>query len=136
MGQVHSLRFTNDYAVIECYKCHISFCVPESLKRHRLDDGESFWCPNGHSQCYTEPNIKKLERQLAEKERLLNNSREREESLRRSNTVVNRQLAAQKGVVTKIKKRVHNGVCPCCKRTFANLAAHMQNQHPDFVTKE
>lgn len=43
-----------------------------------------------------------------------------------------RQLSAQKGVTTRIKNRIGNGVCPCCNRTFANLARHMKGQHPDY----
>lgn len=43
-----------------------------------------------------------------------------------------RQLAAQKGVTTRIKNRIANGVCPCCQRTFKNLARHMKGQHPNY----
>lgn len=43
-----------------------------------------------------------------------------------------RQLAAQKGVTTRIKNRISNGVCPCCRRTFKNLARHMKGQHPTY----
>lgn len=44
-----------------------------------------------------------------------------------------RRLAATKGVVTRIKNRVGKGVCPCCKRTFPNLGAHMSEKHPDWA---
>jgi hypothetical protein len=27
---------------------------------------------------------------------------------------------------------VANGVCPCCNRTFQNLARHMAGKHPDY----
>jgi hypothetical protein len=39
-----------------------------------------------------------------------------------------RELKAQ----VASKERVSAGVCPCCTRTFQNLAQHMANQHPDF----
>lgn len=39
---------------------------------------------------------------------------------------------AEKAAKTRIKNRIARGVCPCCKRTFQNLAAHMQTQHPGF----
>ena len=29
-------------------------------------------------------------------------------------------------------RHFQNGVCPCCTRTFPNLAAHMKTKHPDF----
>jgi hypothetical protein len=31
---------------------------------------------------------------------------------------------------------VKHGVCPCCKRTFENLARHMKGQHPTFAGAE
>jgi hypothetical protein len=37
--------------------------------------------------------------------------------------------------VTKLKKRTSAGTCPCCTRTFANMAEHMKKQHPDFVAE-
>jgi hypothetical protein len=38
-----------------------------------------------------------------------------------------------KGALIKQKKRVGNGACPCCKRTFSALARHIKTQHPDFT---
>lgn len=38
-----------------------------------------------------------------------------------------------KGYVTKVKKRVGRGVCPCCNRTFKDLAAHMETKHPEYA---
>jgi len=32
----------------------------------------------------------------------------------------------------RIRDRVKNGVCPCCNRTFTNLADHMRTQHANF----
>lgn len=31
------------------------------------------------------------------------------------------------------KVRIHNGVCPCCNRTFVRLGMHMAKQHPDYL---
>ncbi|HEX9950777.1 MAG TPA: hypothetical protein VGB53_03340 [Rubricoccaceae bacterium] len=36
-----------------------------------------------------------------------------------------RRAAAQKGAHTRTKKRIAAGVCPCCNRTFQDLARHM-----------
>ena len=40
---------------------------------------------------------------------------------------------AQKAAKTKLIKRIKNGICPCCNRTFKQLAAHMKNKHPEYV---
>jgi hypothetical protein len=37
--------------------------------------------------------------------------------------------------VTKIKNRVGHGVCPCCTRSFQNLARHMASEHPTFAAE-
>lgn len=45
---------------------------------------------------------------------------------------VRRSLTAHKGHTTRIKKRIAAGVCPCCNRTFQNLARHMENKHKEY----
>lgn len=32
---------------------------------------------------------------------------------------------------TRKLSRVQRGVCPCCKRSFSNLARHMEKKHPE-----
>ena len=46
-----------------------------------------------------------------------------------------RRRAAAKGQLTKVKKRVGNGVCPCCTRSFTDLARHMESKHPAYVER-
>jgi hypothetical protein len=46
-----------------------------------------------------------------------------------------RRVIAAKGQITKLKKRAKAGTCPCCKRTFHNMAEHMKTKHPDFDPK-
>lgn len=41
-----------------------------------------------------------------------------------------------KGVATRLKNRAAHGVCPCCNRTFQQLARHMSAKHPDFKTAD
>lgn len=35
----------------------------------------------------------------------------------------------------RIKKRAAAGTCPCCKRTFSNMAEHMKKEHAAFVVE-
>lgn len=117
---------------IDCYKCHVVFGMTvehDDLCRKR---GGEFYCPNGHSQHYTETEIQRLEKSLtvANKQRdiaLLDRNRWRTNHEQKA-----RSLAATKGVVTKIKRRVGKGVCPCCNRNFKDLRTHMEGQHPDW----
>lgn len=111
-----------------CGVCGIPFAAPvELLAWSRKKPHRTFYCPAGHDLHFPGK---------TEEERL----RERLESERRySANVVARldqteaSLSATKGVVTKLKKRAANGVCPCCNRSFSKLHEHMKTKHPEFV---
>jgi len=42
-----------------------------------------------------------------------------------------RSRAAYKGELTKVRKTIHAGRCPWCRRSFKRLEAHMAAKHPD-----
>ena len=44
-----------------------------------------------------------------------------------------RSHSATRGHVTRQKKRAAAGVCPCCNRTFKQLARHMERKHPNYT---
>lgn len=71
---------------------------------------------------------------MASAERSKQWAEESRDSWRKSSETNARRLSAQRGVTTRIKNRVKHGVCPCCQRTFRQLAAHMKSKHPDFVS--
>lgn len=120
--------FTNDTLTIrQCPVCFIHYAAPEDMFIRKEKDGGNWYCPNGHNIVFRESLADKLKRKVASLES--NN-----QYLRESKGRTERQLSAHKGQVTKIKNRIANGVCPCCKRTFADVARHMKNQHPDFAT--
>ena len=106
------------------------------FQRRRREDGQGFYCPAGHRQSYTESTVQQLQKELKRKEEVLQREREWNESLRKSRDAAHRSAAAYKGKVTRIKNRIHNGVCPCCNRHFENLQRHMKNKHPEFVRAE
>lgn len=117
---------TGTYVVVTCYECGIRFGMPQHFyKEAREHADKTFYCPNGHGQCYTTSEATRLRREL-------NNEREENNHLRYRIEHANRSRAALKGQVTKIKRRVGKGICPCCRRHFANLKHHMEGQHPDW----
>ncbi len=105
--------------VMRCGQCGISFAVPDFFQRERIEDGGSWYCPNGHCRAYTEPEVKKLQRKLASAEA-------------RAIAAEDQRRAAEKRAAAA-RKRTGNGVCPCCKRTFVQLARHMNAKHPDYA---
>lgn len=126
-----SLTIPTTYTVIDCYKCGTLFAVPEQVRQEWLNNGRDFYCPNGHQQHYTESLHTKLEKEQAARRLAERRANARLELLHAEE----RSHAATRGVVTKQKKklaRVAHGVCPCCNRSFPDLARHMETKHPDY----
>lgn len=110
----------------ECPSCGVVYGFSDDYEERRRQDHKTFYCPNGHSLSYSqESREEKLKRQLEQTSSQLARTQSSLEMSRRSK-------AAIKGQLTKTRRRVSNGVCPCCNRTFADLAAHMHGQHPEY----
>ncbi len=116
---------------VTCYKCGVPFSMPEHLSKKKRQHGETFWCPNGHSQWWGESTVDKLERKLKQ----MKSSRdywERASSEERADHEHTRnRLRATKAAHTRTKNRIHKGVCPHCNRHFEDLQRHMETKHPD-----
>ncbi len=99
---------------MKCYKCKCDMWIPAALNEAALAAREviHFWCPYGHSQVFVrgESEADKLRR---ERDRLAQQVAERDDRLKRereAKEAVERQLRAQRGIVTRIKNRVSHGV--------------------------
>jgi hypothetical protein len=62
-------------------------------------------------------------------------AKQREETIRANLEDTKRRLSAQFGENTKLRKRIKNGVCPCCTRSFTNLRRHLQTKHPEYAAQ-
>lgn len=124
--------------VIECASCAVDFGIGADFQRRRLNDHEDFYCPNGHPNVYAGPSAAEKERRRLERELDAARSLAARESRRRADAEQDArrkdyEARAAKGQLTKTKKRVAAGVCPCCNRSFQNLAKHMAGQHPSYA---
>lgn len=72
----------------------------------------------------------KLRTEKAQMERELQAKLNQETHLR---LVAEKSLKSEITKRRKIEKRVANGVCPCCNRTFEDLARHMSTKHKDYA---
>lgn len=141
-----TLTYTETLVVLECCNCGAPFGISEWLNRQRRDDGGWLYCPNGHRQCYTvtteqrlkdaEVKAKKAQVELDRHRILLDQATADADYQRRQREIAERSLYATRGVVTRLKKRTAAGVCPCCNRTFSQLARHMKTQHPGFEAED
>lgn len=102
----------------------------------------TFYCVHGHQRHY--PQGKTVEEKLRDQLEAERRERRRaEQRIAEKNDEVQAAWATAtrernrangyKGHATRITKRAKAGVCPCCNRTFAQLARHMATQHPQFT---
>jgi len=133
MSNLVDIQYGTKITAITCGVCHIPFGIPLGMYDKVSTDGSWFYCPNGHYIHYLETENQKLKKQVdnltSTKERLMV---QRDEAKREAEHQASR-ANGYKGALTKVKKRVGKGVCPCCNRHFANVERHMVNQHPEYT---
>ena len=95
-----------------------------------------FYCPNGHPLTFGQTTKDRLEKELIRERQKLDQAQAEIEWQKKKRSDVERSLTATKGVVTRLKNRAQSGTCPCCNRTFSDLAQHMANKHPSFAHEE
>lgn len=129
-----TLNFTETLIVEHCCRCGVAFGLPSDLQEQLLKDrGRSFYCPLGHGQVYSgKTEAQKLREQLEFEQRRVVRMQAEQDRLRAERDHESRRRAAAQGQVTKIKKRVGKGTCPCCNRHFENVSRHMASKHPEF----
>jgi hypothetical protein len=126
-----------DLAIMTCPACGITYAMPAALQSNAYDRGHRaivWYCPNGHELGYNGASEAEKAEQKAKREG------ERATRLQARLDQTEAALRAQKAAKTRFKnerdrdrRRVAHGVCPCCGRTFKQLARHMASQHPGFV---
>lgn len=115
-----------------CCACGTPFGIEHSLRLNFLRTGKLFTCPNGHEQHYGNS----IEKQLEETKRQLENERQRADGWKEEAEIKARELKVTRSELTRTKKRVAGGVCPCCHRQFVTLARHMKTKHPDYEKEQ
>lgn len=135
-------KISVDLELSTCW-CGTPHAVPaELLRKQERDlnngrDQEAIYCPLGHRYIKSgEGEAAKLRKWLEEREREVIRERQRHDQTRVELEATERKRRALKGNITKLKRRAAAGVCPCCTRTFQNLARHMETKHPEFATDE
>ncbi len=134
MARGEAFAGSTSLVVEVCCSCGVMFAMPVDLKtyalNHRGPNGRWFYCPNGHDQFYTgETEEEKLKRALDQE-------RTRSGRLAAERDQLEARRRSQKAANTRLRKRLANGVCPCCKRSFEDLHEHMKAKHPDYVVED
>lgn len=118
---------------VQCCRCGIYFGLDQWHMEKLKESRTNFYCPNGHEQYFPgqsmEEKLREMKKELTRVSAGLDWWKIEAEEKARS-------LTATRGVVTRMKHRIANGVCPCCHRQFAQLEKHMKTKHPEFQTEE
>lgn len=122
--------------IIECPDCHIRHAIPADMARRARQTGTGAYCPSGHFYSWNgNSELDNAKRALDAAKRDAEWQRSQRQAAEVKAEKVRLQLRATKGVVTRVQRRVKHGVCPCCNRTFRQLAEHMAEKHPDYGTE-
>jgi hypothetical protein len=119
-----------------CYHCKEPMWMTQGTYETYLRNGQTFSCPHGHKQMFAKgkTDAQKLQEQLDEERRQRVAQWADDARIAREEAEHQRRRAnGYKGHATRITKRAKAGVCPCCNRTFTQLARHMATQHPQFT---
>lgn len=111
---------------VECCSCGVEFGLPSDFNQNRLRDKRAWWCPNGHQQNYTGKALDQLLREARDEA-----TAAQQLAQRRTQELDGAldKLAKVRKEQASLTKRVENGVCPHCQRTFRALARHMRSKH-------
>ena|SRR5579859_5254664 len=122
------MTYVGELVVTSCW-CGIPLAVPADLYGMATREGKEIYCPLGHQFVFSNT-LKKQNDQLRAQ---LEDERARVRHARDDADHQRRRVIAYKGVIGKTKKRIAHGVCPCCTRTFENLARHIATKHPEYA---
>lgn len=126
---IDQIDVTTALSVVHCGECGGTYAILKRYKERKKEQGGFWTCP----YCKTGWGYRteNTDLEIARQEAKWANNRLATEKASHDQTKAS--LRAHKAAKTRLKKRVANGVCPCCKRHFENLQRHMQTKHPKYT---
>jgi hypothetical protein len=118
----------------KCGQCGLSQWIGEAQQDMLRANNQTFYCLMGHARQFPKGEsdtdilrreVVRLKQDQAYLEDMRRQAEERAETEKK-------RAQGYKGHAAKLAKRAKAGVCPCCNRTFSNMAEHMKTQHADF----
>jgi len=135
-----TISYSGVLVVQRCW-CGIRFAIPEELLAQQIADQDrgvqvrATFCPLGHEGVPSgETKAQKLERQLQRERAAADQVRAALNDERRAHERTEARRRGQAAAKTRVMNRVAKGVCPCCSRTFQNMARHMACKHPEVAS--
>jgi len=114
-------------AKFTCGQCGGTYAISEKYRKEKWEKNGNWNCP--YCQCnwgyFGKTQLEKANERTERAEREANTQRALKHDALNS-------VRSHKAAKTRLKNRIKNGVCPCCKRTFTNVSRHMKCKHPDY----
>lgn len=124
-----------EHVIWTCRTCGCASTVPKAMEDELRLRGGYRHCPSGHAWGWSKDESE-VERVRRERDRLKQEQarleQERADAWATAAAQLDRANKAE-AANKRLKKRTSAGTCPCCSRTFSNMAEHMKKQHPQFV---
>jgi hypothetical protein len=134
-GTTLSIKTDTEFFIESCFACGCLFGMTTDFRNARLRNKDDFYCPAGHPQRYLGKSDKELRREAEARERAaLDQLQAAEAETARVKRVAAAERKAAKAEQTRLAQRARGGVCPCCNRSFVQLAQHMKTKHPEHGT--
>jgi hypothetical protein len=128
-----TITFSTTLVSVNCAACGMLFAMPEDYEKRRRDDHAPFYCPAGHNNYFPGKSVaEKLRDELAREKHRAEQAQASRDYWQKEHDSKERSLRATKAVVTRTKKKIVAGRCPCCSHKFKDLAVHMTTRHPDY----
>lgn len=130
------LELTVSFTAITC-KCGGTYAIAKNYCDDKRINGGGWRCPYCEvSWGFWESENDRLTKQLAREKARHDQTRAEVDHQRQLKEAAERRAIGQRAAKTRIKNRIAHGVCPCCNRSFENLARHMKGQHPGYSSTE
>lgn len=120
---------------INCGKCGGVYAIGDRYYQQCREKGTAWNCP--YCRCgwgFADGGENaRLKREIESERKRTEWARQAAENERQRREAAEHRERAQKAAKTRLKNRIAHGVCPCCQRTFENVARHMATKHPGFT---
>lgn len=129
---------STELTTIDCGTCGGIYAICEKYRDTCEDNGTSWNCPYccGGWGYRKNNRVARLRKKLEDSQEKLRREAIRHNCTKSELKDTEHRRRAEKAAKTRLKNRAANGVCPCCKRTFKQLAAHMKTKHPTWNTSK
>ena len=134
---VLSLKTELEFETFICGTCGVEYAIRRQFVAKLRETHAHFHCPSAHPTYFpakTEAELLKEKLAAVEKER--DTAIKRKEWAEQAEGIATKERDKARTERDRLRKRAQNGACPCCKRTFSNLARHMAIKHPETPEKK